>query len=80
MIEKLREDVEKRLIIENFPIKKEYLNLFVKNGKKFSKLIHLNCDKLNCMKRMKFMDKDSPDYVRSAKLNCLIMNLIKRRT
>ena len=79
MIKKLREDVEKRVIIENFPMKKEYLNLFVKNGKKFSKVIHLNCDKFTCMKRMKFIDKDSPDYVGSAKLNSLIYEYEKKK-
>lgn len=79
LIQKLRDEEHTKVILENFPMKKEFLNLFVKNAKKFSKIIYLDCDDFNCMKRMKLMDKESPNYVGAPKLSSLIHEHEKKK-
>jgi adenylate kinase family enzyme len=67
-IQKLRDDDENRVIIEDFPLKQEYYNLFVRNGKAFRRLFYLNCEDNNCTIRMKEMGKDNRNYVGCAQL------------
>jgi adenylate kinase family enzyme len=67
-IQKLRDDDESRVVIEDFPMKLEYFNLFVKNGKAFRKIFYLNCEENNCVLRMKDIGKENKNYAGCAKL------------
>ena len=64
----MRDNDENRVIIEDFPLKQEYLNLFVRNGKAIRKLFYLNCDDNNCTIRMKELGKENKNYVGCASL------------
>ena len=67
-LQKLRDDDENRVVIEDFPLKIEYFNLFVRNGKAFRKIFYLNCEDNNCTIRMKEMGKESKNYIGCAAL------------
>ena len=79
LIKILREGDDKKVVIEDFPLKKEYFNLFAKNGKMFTKLLYLECSDFECMKRMYLMDRESSDFIGVAKLNNLILEYEKKR-
>jgi len=64
-----REGQNRRCIIENFPANKEFLNLFVKNGKNIRKVIYLDADNNICSERMKRLGKDHNNYIGCAQLN-----------
>lgn len=78
LIKILRESQNNKVIIEDFTIKKEYFNLFAKNAKKFFKLIYLECSDFVCFKRMNLLNKESDEYLGTAKLNKLIQEYDKK--
>jgi adenylate kinase family enzyme len=78
LIKRLREGDNNKVIIDDFPIKKEYFNLFAKNGKKFNRLIYMDCSDFTCIKRMNMINRESVDYLGTAKLNKLIQEYDKK--
>jgi adenylate kinase family enzyme len=78
LIKTLREGDNNKVIIDDFPIKKEYFNLFAKNAKKFNMLIYMDCSDFTCMKRMKMISSESEEYLGTAKLNKLIQEYDKK--
>jgi len=64
-----REGQNRRVIIEDFPANKEFLNLFVKNGKEIRKIIYLDADNQVCSERMRALGKDHKGYIGCAQLN-----------
>jgi adenylate kinase family enzyme len=78
LIKTLREGDNNKVIIDDFPIKKEYFNIFAKNGKKLNKLIYMDCSDFTCIKRMKMISSESEEYLGTAKLNKLIQEYDKK--
>lgn len=66
---RLREEDSPRVILEDFPMKKEYFSLFVKNCKQFEKIFYLNVDDNESSERMRKMGPNHPNYIGCSELN-----------
>jgi len=71
-INKLREEEDKRVIIEDFPMKKEYYTIFVQNCKNFKKIFYLNADNNECSERMRRLGIHHKGYIGCSELNKLL--------
>lgn len=72
LINRLREEEEKRVIIEDFPMKKEHYTIFVQNCKKFKKIFYLNADNNECSERMRKLGIHHKNYLGCSELNKLL--------
>jgi adenylate kinase family enzyme len=68
-ISKLRENESRNVLIEDFPLKKEYYTIFVQNCKNFKKIFYLNADNNECSERMRKLGKNHKDYIGCCELN-----------
>lgn len=64
----LREENNRRVIIEDFPQTENQYNLFVKNGKAIKKVYYFNTEDYIVNERMLKMGKDHPNYIGCTKL------------
>jgi len=71
-IARLREEEEKRVIIEDFPMKKEYYTIFVQNCKSFKKVFYCNADNNECSERMRRLGIQHKNYIGCSELNKLL--------
>lgn len=71
-IARLRDEEEKRVIIEDFPMKKEHYTIFVQNCKSFKKLFYLNAENNECSERMRKLGIHHKSYLGCAELNKLL--------
>jgi len=71
-INRLREEEEKRVIIEDFPMKKEHYTIFVQNCKSFKKIFYLNADNNEGSERMRKLGIHHKNYIGCAELNKLL--------
>ncbi len=67
-INKLREEQSARVLIEDFPIKREHYSLFVKNCKNVSKIFYLNVEDYIATERMNKIPYDDARYIGCSKL------------
>jgi adenylate kinase family enzyme len=75
---KLREEDSTRVIIKDFPQKKEHYNLFVKNCKNFEKIFLLNINDELATERMYKMGYNNPRYIGCSELNKQIYEFNKK--
>lgn len=68
-INKLREEEDKRVIVEDFPMKKEYYTTFVQNCKNINRIFYLNCDNNECSERMRSLGIHHRNYIGCSDLN-----------
>lgn len=71
-INRLREEEDKRVIIEDFPMKKEHYTIFVQNCKNFNKIFYLNADNNECSERMRKLGIHDKSYIGCSELNKLL--------
>jgi len=68
-INRLREEEDKRVVIEDFPMKREYYTIFVQNCKNFKKIFYLNADNNECSERMRKLGINHKSYIGCSELN-----------
>lgn len=78
-INRLREEESARVIIEDFPTKKEHYSLFTKNCKNIHTIFYLNVDDNNVSERMRKMGIYDPNYIGSSQLNNLLYQFEKNK-
>lgn len=69
LINQLRQEESPRVLIEDFPLKKESCNYFVKNCKQFERVFYLNLDDSNASERMNKLGFTHPSYIGCSELN-----------
>jgi adenylate kinase family enzyme len=76
---RLREEDSSRVILEDFPLKKEHFSLFVKNCKPFEKIFYLNINDYEANERMKKIGYNHPNYIGSSELNKRLFEFTKQK-
>ena len=76
---RLREEDSPRVILEDFPMKKEYFSLFVKNCKPFEKIFYLNVNDNESFERMNKIGYNHPNYIGCAELNKRLFEFSKHK-
>jgi adenylate kinase family enzyme len=69
LINQLRQEESPRVLIEDFPLKRESYNYFVKNCKQFERVFYLNLDDNNASERMNKLGFTHPSYKGCSELN-----------
>lgn len=77
---KLREEESKKVIVENFPMKREYYTIFVQNCKNFNKIFYLNADNNECSERMRKLGINHKDYIGCCELNKFLTEFELKKT
>lgn len=79
-INRLREEEEKRVIIEDFPMNKEYFTIFVQNCKNIKKIYYLNSDNNECSERMRKLGINHKNYIGCSELNKFLTDFENKKT
>jgi adenylate kinase family enzyme len=77
LINKLRDETAQKVLIEDFPLKKDFINYFQKNCKKFEKVIFLNIEDENAYERM--IKSSSEENVGCSTLNSLLYDFDSKK-
>lgn len=76
---RLREEDAPRVILEDFPMKKEQFSLFTKNCKQFEKVFYLNASDYETSERMKKLGHNSKNYIGCSELNKKLFEFNKQK-
>jgi adenylate kinase family enzyme len=68
-INRLREEESKKVLVEGFPMKKEYYTIFVQNCKNFKKIFYLNVSNNEASERMRKLGIHHTDFIGCSELN-----------
>ena len=79
-IQKLRENEEIRILIEDFPQNQEQYSYFVNNCKNFEKIYFLNADTATCLERLNDIDINDKNYTDCSTLDKMLTEFDRKQS
>ena len=79
-INRLREEESKKVLIEGFPMKREYYTIFVQNCKNFKKIFNLNVENNESSERMRKLGIQHQEFIGCCELNKCLTEFEKKNS